>query len=151
MDVMRATWKHGFMALALLALGVAAHAAEDASVKPVAEVKIKPAPERLGDVYDSSTKGPMYYHNEYELKVRKLCRGVANVVLSPAEIPNQMFREAYQSSPGSGMVIGFFKGIGKGAKRIAIGTWEIATFYCPASNHYQPFVEPEVVLMEYVH
>lgn len=153
MELMRATWKYGFMALALLAVGVAAHGAQDPAVKPAAgEIKAtKPAPERLGDVYASSTKGPMYYHNEYELRVRKLTRGVLNVVLSPAEIPNQMFREAYQSSPGSGMFIGFFKGIGKGAKRVAIGTWEMATFYFPGNNHYQPFVEPEVVFMEYVH
>jgi len=156
MDVMRATWKHGLMALALLALGVAAHAADDAVGKPTPPdsvgAKIKPAQEeRLGDVYASTTKGPMYYHNEYELRARKLARGFANVVLSPAEIPNQMFREAYMSSPGSGAVIGFFKGIGKGAKRVAIGTWEIATFYFPGSNHYQPYVEPEVVFMEYVY
>ena len=50
-----------------------------------------------------------------ELQARKLARGVANVVLCPAEVPNQMFREAYQSSPISGSFVGFFKGVVKAA------------------------------------
>lgn len=146
---MSSTWKAGFMILALLALGAAAHAAEP--VKADAEVKITATPYGHEGVYASSTKGPYYYQNEYELRFRKLARGIANVGLCPAEIPNQMFREAYKSSPINGAFVGVFKGLWKGGKRLCIGTWEIVTFYHPGSNHYQPFIEPEVVFMEYVH
>jgi hypothetical protein len=38
-----------------------------------------------------------------------------------------------------------------GAKRLAIGTWEIATFYMPGSNHYQPYIEPEIVFEDSNH
>jgi putative exosortase-associated protein (TIGR04073 family) len=116
-----------------------------------AEVKVKVAPEPTGDVYASTTKGPYYSQNLYELKARKFMRGVANVTLCPAEIPNQMFREAYKSSPGSGAFVGIFKGIWKGTQRFAIGTWEIVTFYYPGNNNYQPFIQPEVVFMDESH
>jgi putative exosortase-associated protein (TIGR04073 family) len=150
---MSASWKLGFVVLALLACGSLAGAAETtvAAQDPAANVKIKEAPSRLGDVYYSTTKGPFYYQNEYELRSRKLARGFANVILCPAEIPNQMFREAYKSSPVSGGVVGIWKGFLKGGKRLFIGTWEIVTFYHPGTNHYQPYVEPEVVFMEYIH
>lgn len=99
----------------------------------------------------TDTIGPYYYLSENELRTRKLARGVANVGLCVAEIPNQMFQEAHKTSSVTGSVVGFFKGIGKGTKRLAIGAWEIATFYHPTGNHYQPYVQPEVVFMEYQH
>lgn len=102
-------------------------------------------------IYESSTKGPYYYQSESELKAHKLARGLANVTLCVAEIPNQMFREAYRTSPVSGGFVGIFKGVAKGSKRLAIGTWEILTFYFPGNNHYQPYIEPEVVFGEYLH
>ena len=99
----------------------------------------------------STTKGFYYNMNEYELRTRKLCRGLANVGLCVAEIPNQMFREAYRSSPISGAVVGAWKGVVMGGKRLAIGMWEIATFYAPTKNNYQPYIEPEVVMLDYMH
>jgi len=147
---MSATWKPGLMMLALLVGAAMAQAAPSGAVKPDIAVKVTATPNRLGDAYYSTTKGPYYYQNEYELRARKLMRGVANVVLCPAEIPNQMFREAYQSSPVTGGIVGIWKGVCKGGKRLVMGTWEILTFYYPANNHYQPFIEPEVVFMEYI-
>lgn len=103
------------------------------------------------DGFPEETKGPFYNYSESELRARKLARGFANVVLCPAEIPNQAFQEAYKTSPVSGAVVGAGKGILKGAKRLVIGVWEMATFYMPTKNKYQPYVEPEVVFMEYTH
>jgi putative exosortase-associated protein (TIGR04073 family) len=99
----------------------------------------------------STTKGPLYNQSTSELRARKLARGTANVVLCVAEVPNQMFREAYSTSPVTGCVVGAVKGVIKGGKRFLIGFWEIATFYNPGANHYQPLVQPEVVFGEYVH
>lgn len=99
----------------------------------------------------SSTKGPYYSHSEAELRSRKLCRGLANIALSVAEIPNQMFQQAYETSPITGSVVGAWKGVKKGGTRLVVGTWEVLTFFHPAKNHYEPIVEPEVVFMEYLH
>jgi putative exosortase-associated protein (TIGR04073 family) len=102
-------------------------------------------------VTPSSTKGPFYDVSENELRARKFCRGAGNVVLSVAEIPNQMFQEAYRTSPITGAVVGAGKGAWKGAKRLMIGSWEMVTFFHPGENHYQPYIEPEVVFQEYLH
>lgn len=99
----------------------------------------------------STTKGPYYYQSENELRARKLSRGLGNVFLCVGEVPNQMFREAYATSPVTGVVVGAFKGVWQGAKRFAIGTWETFTFYHPGKNNYQPYIEPEVVFGEYLH
>ncbi|MCH8333328.1 hypothetical protein IIC65_05295 [Candidatus Sumerlaeota bacterium] len=50
-----------------------------------------------------------------------------------------------------GALVGAVKGTYKGAKRIVIGLWEVATFYAPMNNYYQPYIEPEVVMMEHLH
>ncbi len=102
-------------------------------------------------IQPSTTKGPYYAQSDAELRMRKLARGCANMLLCPAEIPNQMFQEAYKTSPVTGVVVGFFKGIAKGAVRLAVGAWEVATFYFPGNNNYQPIVDPEVVFQEYLH
>lgn len=99
----------------------------------------------------STTKGPFYHLSENELRSRKLMRGVANVVFAVAEIPNQAFREAYRTTPATGAIVGSGKGIVKGVKRVGVGFWEIATFYLPMANHYQPYIQPEVVMMEDLH
>jgi len=99
----------------------------------------------------STTKGPYYNLSENELRMRKLCRGAANILLCVAEVPNQMFQEAYRTSPVTGIVVGAGKGVVKGAKRLAIGVWEVFTFYHSGRNHYQPYIEPEVVFQEYLH
>lgn len=99
----------------------------------------------------STTKGPFYEHSENELRSRKLFRGIANIGLCVAEVPNQAFREAYRTSPITGTVVGAGKGVWKGLKRLAIGTWEVATFYAPMKNNYEPYIQPEVVFMEDLH
>jgi putative exosortase-associated protein (TIGR04073 family) len=102
----------------------------------------------------STTKGPYYYASENELRARKLARGVANVGLAVFELPNQMFQEAHRTSPISGAVVGLGKGVVKGAKRFAVGIWEIATFYHKGKGkygNYKPIIKPEVVFQEYLH
>ncbi len=43
------------------------------------------------------------------------------------------------------------KGAVKASKRLVVGLWEVATFYHPTRNNYQPYIEPEVVFMDYLH
>lgn len=150
-EVLSVRLMRGFLALALL-LGVSAASAEETTIV----VRAHPEPAvaaviKEDCVYASSTKGPYYYQSTCELKARKLARGLANVTLCVAEIPNQMFIHAYKTSPVSGAICGIWDGVKKGGKRLAIGTWEIVTFYHPGSNYYQPYIEPEVVFGEYIH
>jgi putative exosortase-associated protein (TIGR04073 family) len=140
----RIDWK---LALGLSWLMLAAWTANDARAQAIdLDATDYELPEVVGG---SRTKGPYYHLSENELRARKLARGIANVGLCVAEIPNQAFQEAYRTSPVSGAVVGMGKGLWKGIKRLAIGTWEIATFYIPGANNYQPYIEPEVVFMEY--
>ena len=69
----------------------------------------------------STTKGPFYDSSEGEQRARKFFRGVANVTLAVAEIPNQAFQEAYRTSPVTGTVVGAGKGVYKGVQRFVIG------------------------------
>lgn len=99
----------------------------------------------------TETIGPYYDGSNGEKRMHKLCRGVANVGLCVAEIPNQMFKEVHKTSPVTGILVGGVKGVCRGGERLLIGAWEIATFYHPTGNNYQPYIEPEVVTMEYLH
>lgn len=114
-----------------------------------AEMADESSGQRSDQVYvsRSGTKGPFYHINETEKRVRKLCRGVANVTLCAAEVPVQMFRESYRSSPITGSITGAGKGVVKGAQRLVVGCWEIVTFYHPMKNDYAPYIEPEIVGM----
>jgi putative exosortase-associated protein (TIGR04073 family) len=133
----------GLAALMLIAVATpAATAAEEDSVLITSTPNAR---------VNTSTKGPFYDYSEGELRMRKFARGVANVFLCVAEIPNQMFKEAYRTSPVTGVVVGAGKGVVAAGKRLAIGLWETVTFFNPGTNHYQPLIEPEVVLQEYLH
>lgn len=136
--------------LAVLAMSPAAMAAKPLhdSITDDGPVLIATTPYSLTP---TSTKGPFYYQSENELRMRKFVRGVANIGLSVGEIPNQIFQDAYATSPVTGIFTGTVKGVLKGAKRIAVGAWEVVTFYHPGTNYYAPLVEPEVVFQEYIH
>jgi putative exosortase-associated protein (TIGR04073 family) len=109
------------------------------------------ATQSIGLAQPSMTKGPFYDESSAELKARKLARGFCNVTMCLAEIPNGMFQEAYRTSPVTGSVIGFGKGLVKGSKRFAIGLWEMVTFYSPGRTNYEPYIEPEVIFQDYLH
>ena len=99
----------------------------------------------------STTKGPYYHQSVSERRGRKMSRGLANVLFSIAEVPNQMFREAYATSPVCGATVGVFKGVERGAQRLVVGFIEIVTFFHPLGKNYEPIIEPEVVLMDANH
>ncbi len=122
-----------------------------ASAASAQSTTVEPGGRDYAIIGGSTTKGPFYYQSENELRARKLARGVANVCLAVGEVPNQMFQEAYSTSPITGSVVGLGKGVVKGAKRLVFGVWEVATFFVPGSRDYEPYVEPEVVFQEYLY
>ena len=73
----------------------------------------------------------------------QLARGVVNVAIGWVEIPKQSAIGGRKAG-GSGLIGGFFKGVGLGAARTLVGGYEIATFWAPA--HFEPMMQPATVL-----
>ena len=76
--------------------------------------------------------------------VRKLGRGVANIITGPFEVPKNMI-ESYckEKSLIDSFGYGVFKGLGMSLARIAVGVYETVTFPIPVPEGYMPTMEPE--------
>lgn len=84
--------------------------------------------------------GPAYC----QTPVRKLGRGVANIVTCPFEIPKQIMEKyCAANSMWDGMLIGLPVGIGMTVVRAAVGAFETVTFPFPVPDDYRPVLEPE--------
>ena len=76
--------------------------------------------------------------------VKKLGRGVCNVLTSPFEISNQMSKVNQKDGPMAGITYGVLKGIMMIGVRAVVGVYEIATFPIPFPKGYQPILtDPE--------
>jgi putative exosortase-associated protein (TIGR04073 family) len=71
----------------------------------------------------------------------KLGRGVLNTVTGWGEIPKQTITGSREEGVLGG-VEGFFKGIGLGVARTLAGAFEIATFWAPVPDKFEPVMEP---------
>jgi putative exosortase-associated protein (TIGR04073 family) len=77
----------------------------------------------------------------------KLGRGVVNTVTGWGEIPVQTVIGSAQDGVLGG-VGGFFKGIGLGVARTLAGAFEIATFWAPVPEQFEPVMHPATVFDE---
>lgn len=75
--------------------------------------------------------------------LRKLGRGVANVVTGAIEVPKAIQETFYEEGPVAAASWGLFDGIYKFVARTVVGVYEIATFPIPLPARYEPIVEPE--------
>ena len=73
----------------------------------------------------------------------QLARGVVNVAAGWVEVPKQSLIGG-QKGGGLGLIGGFFKGIGLGAARTLVGSYEIATFWALAD--FEPVMQPATIL-----
>ena len=81
--------------------------------------------------------------------LKKLGRGMANVITSPIEIPNQVQRAANLDGAWAGFTIGPVKGVFMTAVRAVVGVYEIATFFVPVPRNYGPILkDPEFFFEE---
>jgi len=79
--------------------------------------------------------------------VKKLGRGVANVVTSPFEIFKGMGDTTDEQGIFAGLTWGLFQGTVNLVKRAAVGVFEIATFPIPIPEDYGPILtDPEFFL-----
>ncbi len=74
----------------------------------------------------------------------KLGRGVLNTATGWGEIPKQTIIGSREEGVLGG-VEGFFKGIGFGVARTLAGAFEIATFWAPVPDQFEPVMQPATV------
>ena len=76
--------------------------------------------------------------------VRKLGRGLANILSSPLEIPLGMVGANRVDGAIAGATVGTLYGLTAGLMRLAAGAVEVVTFPAPLPGiGYDPIIEPE--------
>ena len=77
--------------------------------------------------------------------LRKLGRGIANVVTSPLELIRTSQEETYSHGYLEAMSVGLLHGAWRTIQRGVIGVFEIVTFYAAIPNRFEPIMMPEFV------
>lgn len=77
--------------------------------------------------------------------LRKLGRGVANVVTCPAELIYRPNIISHQEGYVPAMTVGILQGVWYTLLRGVAGLCEVATFYMGVPNDFKPLVQPEFV------
>ena len=80
-----------------------------------------------------------------EGRLRKLGRGLANVLTFPLEIIRTPELVSRREGYLAGATIGLAQGVWRAGVRGATGLYEVVTFYSDAPNGYQPIMKPEFV------
>ncbi len=81
--------------------------------------------------------------------VKKLGRGVCNMITFPFEILEQVKRTNNSDGPLAAMTYGLLKGGVMSAARAAVGVYETATFLIPLPRNYAPILtDPEFFFEE---
>lgn len=75
--------------------------------------------------------------------LRKLGRGLANVVTGVVEIPKGVQETFYEEGPVAAASWGLIDGIYKFFARTLTGIYEVVTFPIPLPADYEPIVQPE--------
>ncbi|MFH1997027.1 MAG: exosortase system-associated protein, TIGR04073 family [Candidatus Omnitrophota bacterium] len=72
--------------------------------------------------------------------LRKLGRGIANVLTFPFEIVQQMNNTFSEEGGAAALTVGALKGVSMAALRAAAGVYEVATFPFPIPSKYRPIM-----------
>ena len=76
--------------------------------------------------------------------VKKLGRGICNVITCPFEISEQISRVHKENGPMAAVTYGLLKGVVMTGVRAVVGVYEVATFPVPVPSDYQPILrDPE--------
>lgn len=75
--------------------------------------------------------------------LRKLGRGVANVLFGIVEVPNQVTKTTAAHGGGAGVTYGVGKGVVRWIGREFAGAYDIVTFPIPFPRGYKPVMRPE--------
>ena len=77
--------------------------------------------------------------------LRKLQRGVINIVLCPIEISHELHQEKKKDEYFPSWISGLGRGISYSAGRALSGVYDLLTFPVPVPSGYEPLVYPELV------
>ena len=77
--------------------------------------------------------------------MKKLGRGIANVLSGWIELPKNIYDTSVESNAFAGITIGAAKGIGMTVVRTGAGIYETVTFPFPLPEGYEPILEPEYI------
>jgi putative exosortase-associated protein (TIGR04073 family) len=75
--------------------------------------------------------------------LRKLGRGLSNVLFGIVEVPNQYTRAVNDNGGGAGLTYGLPRGILCWLGREVVGVYEVVTFPLPLPKGYKPIIKPE--------
>jgi len=79
--------------------------------------------------------------------LKKLGRGVANMITCPLEITHRIGEANEDSGPVAALTWGILSGIFRTATRVVVGAYETVTFMIPFPNDYGPIIDdPEFFL-----
>ena len=83
--------------------------------------------------------------DEHNDAIKKLSRGIANVISSPLEIGDNMSEVIHDEGLFASVTYGVIKGIVDGVERLGVGIYEILTFPAPGpKKDYRPILtDPE--------
>lgn len=81
--------------------------------------------------------------------LRKLGRGIANVLFGIVEVPNQITKTTSAHGGGAGLTYGFGKGIVRWIAREFAGAYDVVTFPVPFPKGYKPVMKPEFPVEDY--
>ena len=77
--------------------------------------------------------------------LRKLGRGLANVVTCPLELIRTPQAERYRYGYMEAMSVGLLRGVWRTIQRGVVGTFEILTFCAEIPKGFEPLMTPEFV------
>ena len=81
--------------------------------------------------------------------LKKLGRGMANIITCPIEIPYRIGRANEESGPFAAFTWGVLDGFFRTAARMLVGGYEVITFPLPFPSDYRPIIDdPEFFLEE---
>lgn len=80
--------------------------------------------------------------------IRKLGRGLSNVVTSPLEMPMTMSDISRDKGPAAAFTWGVLEGVLKTVKRAGVGVYETVTFPIPLPAGYKPIIDDPEFLLE---
>jgi len=94
-----------------------------------------------------SAAAPAYCHYG---PIRKLCRGVCNMLFCPCEIVNRINEVSRDAGGVEAVTTGLFKGATMMVFRAGIGFFEVLLFPIPMPDHYEPSLkDPEFFFFEW--
>ena len=90
-------------------------------------------------VVDETKGGPSYVSGS----LRKLGRGIANVVTCPIELPRTVEKVALRDGYLAGGTVGILQGAWRTILRGVVGIFEVVTFPVEIPKGFAPLIKPE--------